>query len=175
MAAVGQADDTALVSNDIHQLQCLLDLSLLYCERHQVQLSAEKTKLLVFSRTESDYVKYSKLLSPLRIGNTPIKFASSAEHVGVLRAVSGNLPHLHQRIVSHRGAPANILSMGMSRRHRANPIASLRAETIFATPVLFSGVSSLLISKADTDIIAHHIKEATQNLLNFFFFVHYFS
>ena len=65
VAAVGQADYTTLVSNDIHQLQCLLDLSLLYCERHQVQLSAEKTKLLVFSQTESDYVKYSKLLSPL--------------------------------------------------------------------------------------------------------------
>ena len=29
VASVGQADDTALLSNDIHKLQCLLDLSLI--------------------------------------------------------------------------------------------------------------------------------------------------
>ena len=63
-------------------------------EKHQVQLSAGKTKLLVYSDKSNDYVKYSKLLSPLRIGNTPFEFASTAEHVGVVRAVSGNLPHM---------------------------------------------------------------------------------
>ena len=43
VASVGQDDDTALLSNDLHPLQCLLDLALLYCEKHQVQLSAGKT------------------------------------------------------------------------------------------------------------------------------------
>ena len=62
VASVGQADDTALVSNDFHQLQCLLDLSLAYCAKHQVLLSAGKTKLLVFSKSETDYVKYAKIL-----------------------------------------------------------------------------------------------------------------
>ena len=117
VASVGQADDTALISNDINQLQCLLNLSLLYCQKHQVQLSASKTKLLVFSKHESDYVKYAKLLSPLHIGNTPIPFASTAEHVGVLRSVSGNLPHIHQRMVNHKRSLAKILSMGLSKRH----------------------------------------------------------
>ena len=98
VASVGQADDTCLLSNNLFQLQCLLDLSLRYCEKHQVQLSAGKTKLLVYSNKSNDYVKYSKLLSPLRIGNTPIEFASTAEHVGVVRAVSGNLPHIDTRI-----------------------------------------------------------------------------
>ena len=85
--------------------------------------------------------------------------------MGVLRAVSGNLPHVHQRIVSHRGSLAKILSMGMSRRHRANPIAALRAENIFATPILFSGMASLFITKAESDILALHVKETTENLL----------
>ena len=148
VAGVGQADDTGFLSNDILQLQHLLNLFLLYCKKQQVQLSAAKTKLLVFFRHETDYVKYVKLLSPLQIGDVPIEFVNTAEHVGVLRSVSGNLPHIHQRIVNHKGSLAKILSMGMSRRHRANPIAALRAENIFATPILFSGMASLFITKA---------------------------
>ena len=70
VAAIGLADDTALVSNDISQLQHLLQLTLNYCQEYQVQLSAVKTKLLIYSATDSDYVKYCKLLSPLHIGTT---------------------------------------------------------------------------------------------------------
>ena len=165
VAAVGQADDTALLSSDIHQLQCLLNLSITYCNKHQVQLSAGKTKLLVFTKNETAYIKYSKLLSPLHIGDTPVEFATEAEHVGVLRSISGNLPHIHNRIVNHKKALGSILSMGLSKRHRANPIASLRAELVFATPVLFSGMASLLLSKSEVDIIAKHVKETTENLL----------
>ena len=111
VAGVGQADNTALVSSDLHQLQCLLDLSLEYCKKHQVQLSAVKTKLMIFCNKETEYTRYSRMISPLSIGNTPVQFATTAEHVGVLRSVSGNLPHLQQRIVSHRRSLAQILSM----------------------------------------------------------------
>ena len=165
VAAVGQADDTALLSNNIHQLQHLLDLSILYCNKHQVKLSAGKTKLLVYSKNETDYTKYVKLLSPLHIGDTQIMFATEAEHVGVLRSLSGNLPHIHQRIVNHKKALGQILRMGMSRRHRANPIAALRAEQVFASPVLFSGMASLLLSRSDIDILAKNVKETTESLL----------
>ena len=104
VAAIGLADDTALVSNDISQLQHLLQLTLNYCQEYQVQLSAVKTKLLIYSATDSDYVKYCKLLSPLHIGTTRIPATDSAEHVGVLRSVTGNLPHIQQRIIAHRRA-----------------------------------------------------------------------
>ena len=133
--------------------------------QHQVELSAGKTKLLVFTKHETDYVKYAKLLSPLHIGDIPIKFATTAEHVGVIRSVTGSLPHVHQRIVSHKQSLGKILSMGMSRRHRANPIAALRAETVFATPVLFSGMASLFMSQSESSILSQHVKETTENLL----------
>ena len=165
VAAVGQADDTALISNDIHQLQCLLNLSVLYCNKHQVQLSPGKTKLLMFSNKDTDYTKYTKQLSPLHIAGTPIEFANIAEHVGVLRSVSGNLPHIHQRIVNHKRSLGQILRMGMARHHRANPIACLRAETVFSTPVLFSGIASLFLTKTESEIIVQHVKETTENLL----------
>ena len=165
VSAIGQADDTALVSNDISALQYLLDLTLKYCEKYQVELSAVKTKLLCFSAKDNEYVKYVKLVSPVHIGNTDIPFVETAEHVGIIRSVSGNLPHIQQRIVSHRKALASILFTGMSRRHRANPLASIRAEKIFGTPVLFSGMAALILKKSETEIISHHVKITLQGLL----------
>ena len=85
--------------------------------------------------------------------------------MGVVRSLTGNLPHIHQRTVSHKRALAGILSMGLSRRHRANPIAALRAETVFATPVLYSGMASIFVSKSEALILAKHVKETTENLL----------
>ena len=57
VAAVGQADDSALCSNDLHRLQYLLNLTTNYCSKYQVELSATKTKLLVYSAKKTDYVK----------------------------------------------------------------------------------------------------------------------
>ena len=102
VAAIGQADDKALVSNDLHQLQCLLDLSISYCEKHQVQLSTSKTK------KNTDYVKYSRLLFPLHIGKVVIAFSNTAEHVGVLHSTEGNLPHILNRISTHKHALGQI-------------------------------------------------------------------
>ena len=102
IAAIGQADDTALVSHDIYSLQHLLDLSLSYCKKYQVQLSTTKTKLLCYSPNESDYVKYAKLISPVHIDTTRIPFVNVAEHVGVIRSTKGNLPHIHKKLVSNK-------------------------------------------------------------------------
>ena len=165
IAAIGLADDTALVSHDISQLQHLLQLSLNYCKKYQVELSTSKTKLLTFAPKDSQYVKYASLLSPIHISDNKIPSVISAEHVGVIRSVTGNLPHIQQRLSSHRKALGAILFSGMARRHRANPLASLRANTIFGIPVLYSGLASLILNKHETDIISQHVKETVQNLL----------
>ena len=156
---------SALVSHDISELQHLLQLTLNYCEKYQVQLSSSKTKLLVFSSTESDYVKYSRVISPIHIGDSVIPHVDFAEHVGVMRSVKGNLLHIQQRLASHRRALGAILFSGMARRHRANPLASLRADRIFGIPVLFSGLASLILNKKEIEIVHKHVKETVQNML----------
>ena len=55
--------------------------------------------------------------------------------------------------------------MGLSKGHRANPVASLRAESIFSAPVLFSGMASLYLTKSESDLLAQHVKENTEQLL----------
>ena len=165
IAAIGQADDTVLVSNDIFQLQHLLQLTLSYCQKYQVQLSASKTKLLVLAKDKTDYLEYVSCVNPIQIGDTRIDFADNAEHVGIIRSPSGNLPHILQRIISHKKTLGSILSLGLSRRHRANPLACIRAEAIYAIPVLFSGLASLILNKTEVDAITLHVKETLQNLL----------
>ena len=165
VAAVGQADDSALCSNDFHQLQYLLNLTVNYCSKYQVELSATKTKLLVYSAKETDYVKYCKLISPIQLGTTNLDFVNVAEHVGVMRSTSGNLPHIQQRITSHKKSLGSILQSGMSRRHRANPLSSLQAEKTFCSPVLFSGVAALILSRTEKDCLVSYVKTTTQNLL----------
>ena len=46
ISAVGQADDTAVVSNDLQKLKHLLHLVLDYCTKYNVTLSPSKTKLV---------------------------------------------------------------------------------------------------------------------------------
>ena len=120
LASVGLADDTALASNDLHQLQMLLDISLLYCQKHQVQLSASKKKLLVFSMEESTY--------------------------------------LCQEYKAD-------ISSSYGQRYWANSLASLRAETIFCTPVLYSGMATLLLTKPESNILSFHVKDMISKLL----------
>ena len=118
-----------------------------FCSKYQVELSAGKTKLLLFSPKETDLTKYYQLISPIHIGDTNIEFVNFAEHVGVTRSLSGIMPHLHQRISSHKRALTSILSSGMSRSHRANPLASLKGD------------------QSEMDVLSQHVKTTTENLL----------
>ena len=60
VSAIGQADDTALISNSIHKLPEV------FCKKHHVTLSANKTKLQVFATKDMEkIVQYSQ--------NIPIK------------------------------------------------------------------------------------------------------
>ena len=68
-------------------------------------------------------------------------------------------------MLSNTRSLAQILRMGMAKRHHANPLASLRAETIFSKPVLYSGMAYLLLSKSEGDIRDKQVNLTTENLL----------
>ena len=140
ISSVGQADDVLLISNDIYSLQNLVHLTTSYCKKYNVQLCADKTKLLVItSKGNKALAEYSEAVNPIHIDGLPIKFTSSAEHVGVVRTTSGNLPNLMNSITSHRNSLRTILPAGVSRAHRGNPAASLRVIKLYSCPVLMSG------------------------------------
>ena len=68
IAAIGQADDCVLVSDDLLCLKNLLELSLDYCNKYHVLLAPDKTKLVAFStpKHRSD-INYLELTNNMHI------------------------------------------------------------------------------------------------------------
>ena len=166
ISAIGQADDIVLVSNCLHSLLNLLNLSLSFCSDHHINLCVDKTKLIAVSTPSMALsVDYAKLTSPVNINGVEIPFTSTAEHVGILRNEHSNLPHLMGRIKAHQNALNAVLHTGAARHHRGNPAASLRIDQMYAIPSLLSGIGAIPLLKSEIDMIDHHLKETHEQLL----------
>ena len=165
VSSMGQADDVALVADDLHALQGLLDLSLYFCKKKQISLNTAKTKLQVFSSKKLDDLSYfCKKTTEIKIGDDVIEFVDEAEHVGVVRSIHGNLPHLLSRITAHRKQMGSILPIGLAKVNRANPVAVLRAHQIYCLPVLFSGTAALVLKTSEIELIDQYLKNTLVNL-----------
>ena len=95
------------------------------------KLVPEKTKLLAFvHKSQSNMVDIQKISNPPTLDGHKICFSSSAEHVGILRSVDGNMPHILDRFTSHKNSLRAILPTAMALGHRGNPAASLHLERL---------------------------------------------
>ena len=162
ISAVGQADDTALLSNCLLKLSLILQLILQYCLKYNVQLSPPKTKLLKITPARQHTMEP---YNPISINGEQIEFVEQAEHVGVIRSTEGNLPNLLQRISSFKRSLGSMISCGLSKGRRSNPAASLRILTIYSTPVLMSGLASLVLSDSEVSAIDQQYKRTLQNIM----------
>ena len=100
-----------LTANRLTNLYNILCIVNDYCEKYGVKLSHEKTKLL---RIVNEKDEASETFNPIFIDGHQINFSEEAEHVGVLRSVNGNLPHIMKRISAHRKALGATLSSGIA-------------------------------------------------------------
>ena len=117
ISAVGQADDIILISNDIHNLLLLVKMTEDYCEKYRVKLEPKKTKLLAYSNKSTDLlVKMAARSNMITINHVPVNFTNDAQHVGVVRNTTGNMPNIVTRVSKHkkagmaRGPPHNRLN-----------------------------------------------------------------
>ena len=163
VSAIGQADDTVLLSNDIFSLFYLLELSSIFCTKYQVELCAEKTRLQRFLPRHWDPLSVQP--NPVEINGTKIPFTNTAEHVGILRSSDGNGPSISARFSAHRRALLGVMQAGLSIRHQGNPTFSLWVEKLYATPVLLSGLSALVLTKAELKSIDAHYTTTLLRLL----------
>ena len=163
VASIGQADDTVLVSNDINKLYYLLELSNTACRKNMIDIGAEKTRLQAYAKR--GFALNTNVETPIFINEQNIPFSDLAEHVGVIRSTSGNGPAIMARISAHRKALASVLHTGIARSHRGNPASSIKIEKLYATPVLLSGISSLVLSSNEVKLIDIHYAETLRCLL----------
>ena len=74
------------------------------------------------------------------------------------------LPNILSRITAHRKALFSVLHVGVARGHWGNPVASVHVEKVYASPVL-SGLSALVLSKSEINLLEIHYKKTIQCLL----------
>ena len=167
VSAIGQADDTVLLSNNVYKLAGLVYLAEEYCRYYHVTLVPEKSKLLAFAAARSEpNIAYADLINPISIAGDKIPFVSSAEHVGIVRSVNGgNMPHILERISAHRKAIMSVLHCGLARGHHGNPTAGLRVEKIYGAPVLLSGVAALVLKTPELAALHAHYRKSIRQLL----------
>ena len=162
ISGVGQADDIALLSNDIYKLFNILSLTLNFCKKFNVELCPEKTKLLMITRnSDKKFIPFN----PISINGTEIDFSEQAEHVGVIRACVGNMPNLALRFSKHKKALGANLPCGTARSHRGNVAACVKIEKIYALPVLLSGLASQVLSNQELNYLDQHYLNTLRNLL----------
>ena len=80
------------------------------------------------------------------------------------RSTAGNLPHILNRFTARRRALAAVLPVGLARGHRGNPAAGIRVHHLYATPVLLSGLASLVLKKTEIAMVDQHMKITMQSL-----------
>ena len=166
ISAIGQADDVMLAATSLYHLQLLVKLTEQYCAKFRVKLEPSKTKLLAYCCPgQSFLVDHAMNSQQITINHTPVKLVSEAEHVGVIRSSVGNLPHIVNRVAMHKNALRALLPAGLARRHRGNPAASLRLSQLYGAPVLLSGLSSLVLSQVELNVIDGHYLSTLQKLL----------
>ena len=165
VSAIGQADDVMLAANHVDNLNLLSKLTESYCRSYRVKLVSSKTKLLPMALPRhSALVEYAKVVNPVTIDSETVKFVHEAEHVGVLRSIYGNMPHILQRIAAHKKDLGAVSTAGMAMGHRGNPAASLKVHLLHATPVLYSGMATLVLTKAETKVLYTYYKRTIQSL-----------
>ena len=107
---------------------------------------------------------YAKVISSINMDGFTVDFVEEAEHVGLIRSTSGSLPHILNRFTSHKRSLAAVLPVGLARGHRGNIAASVRIHHLYALPVLFSGLPSLVLANGEIELMDSYLKSVLQNL-----------
>ena len=84
--------------------------------------------------------------------------------MGIIRNVDGNLPNILSRISAHKKAIGALLPLGLARNHRSSPSVSLRIHSVYCTPVLLSGLASLVLSPQEIQMIDSHYLDSLRNI-----------
>ena len=167
VSLIALADDAAIVSDNIIFLNHLLYLTTQYCSKYGVELVPDKTKLLAFSSKENiPWVKYAELTSQVELYGQKILFSNEAEHLGILRTnTPTNMPNILVRLQEHNKKLFSVLPAGLGLGHHANPAACVRAEQLYALPVLLSGLSALVLRRTEVDMISACYKNTLQRIM----------
>ena len=126
----------------------------------------DKTKLIAFVNIKLKNIPpIESFLNPVSLSNTKIQLSDRAEHVGVIRESTDIFPHILNHITAHKKASSLIKFSSSSNTNVTSLWAHIRAEMCFCTPILLSGLSSLIINNTNMNYLETYFKGSLKKIL----------
>ena len=138
------ADDTYVLSGDPRQLQGIVNIVEHYSKRYRVTFGADKTKVTI-TGSKQDMLYYQDI-NMWTLGGARLPVTEDNEHLGLI--VSGQdeeIKNVDRNIQSARAVLFSLLGNIFSYRCQVSQTVLLHVWTIYVSPVLRSGLSTLPI------------------------------
>ena len=98
-------------------------------------------------------------------GFQEVDISKKAEHVGVIRESSDIFAHILNCITAHKKASSLIKFSSSSQTNVTSLWAHIHAENCFCTPILLSGLSSLVINNTNMNYLETYFKGSLKKIL----------
>ena len=151
LAALGLADDEVLLAQSIEDAQTLINAALSLSAHVNLRNVPTKTKIVVTIPRAAVLSCGVDEQTAWEVDGVSVPLSQEATHLGIVRgscAVS-NMPAVQARIAAHSRALYSVIGLGMAKNHRSPPSTSLKIEALFSSPVLYSGLAPLLLTKQE--------------------------
>ena len=138
------ADDAYLLSGRPSGLQGLINIIQHYARRYRVIFNASKTKIVV-TGSKVD-MQYYQDISPWTLGGGTVAVVTDNHHLGlVVSGMDEEQKNVDNNIDECRKSLFGLLGPALSYKCKLSPLSQHHLWTVYALPVLLSGLSALPI------------------------------
>ncbi|XP_063427215.1 uncharacterized protein LOC134710750 [Mytilus trossulus] len=142
--AVACADDVAIVSENPHELQYLVNIAAQYSEDHHYLLQPLKSVVI---QVQPSNKKKSEDPVSIFINNNAMPISDKSPHLGILRSTTSQKTQnatVEQNITKSRRAAYSLMSAGMHGENGLDPSTAIQLFKTFVQPILTYGLEVIL-------------------------------
>lgn len=162
--SVACADDIALISENRHDLQLLLNYSEMYSSLHHYTLQPQKSVIIPINQKPKNV---ENLEFKLKSNVMPV--VEKSAHLGISRSTSKRKTDGHtieQNITKARRTSYSLMNLGLHGNNGLDPTTSTAIIKCYVLPVLTYGIEILQPTKANLDKMEHFLKSLLKRILS---------
>ena len=141
------ADDVTLLTNNIRQVQPMLEIASAYANEHKYQLHPKKTVITPLLHP----TKGQSPVDPLKwnIDGQPVSSHDNFTHLGLNWSDKKGTPDIQVNIQKARRTAFSLLGVGLHGTDGLDPLASHKILQTYVTPRLLHGLEAIVPGKDD--------------------------
>lgn len=158
VGAVMVADDLALVSSSVMEMQAALLIAETDAAREKYTYNVDKTKTLAINASAAqDFVLNGK----------PLGNSTCEKHLGIKRnSLNSNSDTIEARITDARRTAYSLMGAGLCGLNGCGPEAAIRLYTTYVLPVLLYGLEALVLQDKELSILEHFHRRNLRHILH---------